>query len=219
MNDWNITCRHHVESVVDNNFVAPAPVGHGGRWRLWDRMADYARPWQELSWRDVQQEYRQYPSPAKEYIKHMCRCFEGEVALAYYEWEWTPEPVPRAAVYWHPQFAKLPAQRAAVGALYNRAVTRGRGVVSDDIDLRMDIGDTTIIRHADVGHWRLEGGVVTLAQLFRDFGEEFTAMDIMCWYFHAPKVAKKRAHPVGSAVERAAAHERKAVYGTYGKRH
>ena len=124
----------------------------------------------------------------------MCRCYEGEVAFAYWEWEYSPEPVPRAAVYWHPQFAKLPAQRAAVGALYNRAVTRGRGVVSDDIDLRMDIGDTTIIRHADVGHWRLEGAAVTLAQLFRDFGEQFTAMDIMCWYFHAPKVAKKRAH-------------------------
>ena len=82
----------------------------------------------------------------------------------------------------------------------------------------MDIGDTTIIRHANVGHWRLEGAAVTLAQLFRDFGEKFTAMDLMSWYFHAPKVAKKRAHPVGNAIERAAARERKAVYGRYAKR-
>ena len=101
-----------------------------------------------------------------------------------------------------------PARRAALGALgeapsttggpwrlYQRAVNQGGGVVGDNIDLRMDIGDTTIIRHANVGHWRLEGAAITLAQLFRDFGEHLTAME----------------HPVGNADERAAAHERKAV--------
>ena len=103
--------------------------------------------------------------------------------------------------------------------MYQRAVNQRGVFVRDKIDLRMDIGDTTIIRHANVGHWRLEGAAVTLAQLFRDFGEHVTAMELMSWYFHAPKVAKKRAHPVGNADERAAAHERKAVYGTYGKRH
>ena len=123
----------------------------------------------------------------------MCRCYEGEVAIAYSEWDWSPEPVPRGAVYWHPQYAKSPAQRAALGALYREAVIQGGGVVSDNINLHKDIGDTTIIRHANVGHWRLEGAAVTLAQLFRDFGERFTAMEIMFWYFHAPKVAKKRA--------------------------
>ena len=101
--------------------------------------------------------------------------------------------------------------------MYQRA--KGRGVVRDNVDLRREIGDTTIIRHADVGHLYLEGAAVTLGQLFRDFGEYYTAMDIMCWYFHAPKVARKRAHPVGSADERAAARVRKEVYGTYKKRH
>ena len=36
---------------------------------------------------------------------------------------------------------------------------------------------------------------------------DYTALNHMCWYFHAPKVAKKRAHV------------RKEAYGKYHKRH
>ena len=50
------------------------------------------------------------------------------------------------------------------------------------------------------------------------FGHLYTAQELMFWYHHAPKVAKKRDHPVGNADERAAAHLRYEWYGKWGKR-
>ena len=220
MNDWNNTCRRQVEFVVDNNFCSR----RGGRWRhwrLWDRLADYDQPWRELTWDFLEYEYRNSLSPAKEYIRDMCRCYEGEVALAHWDWVYSLEPVPRDAVYWHPQFGRTSEQRAALGALYKEAVSRGRQDVSHNINLRTDIGDTMILRfdRDNVGHWRLDGAAITLAQVFRDFGEHFTVMEIMMWYYHAPKIVKKRPHPQGNADERAAARERYRAYGRYAKRH
>ena len=94
----------------------------------------------------------------------------------------------------------------------------GQGNIAEDVDLQ-SIGATTILKpHRGVGHWRLSGGVVTLAQLFRDFGATYTAYDLMAWYLNAPKMIKKRPHPVGLADERAAAHLRKELAGKWGKR-
>ena len=42
-------------------------------------------------------------------------------------------------------------------------------------------------------------------------------MELMFWYWHAEKVAKKRDHPVGSAERRGAAQQvRKEATGRYG---
>ena len=82
---------------------------------------------------------------------------------------------------------------------------------------------TTMISGAQaagaVGHWRLKGGAITLAQLLLEFGEHFTAQELFFWYYHATKVAKKRAHAWGSECPREAAKVRKQVYGRYGHRH
>ena len=68
------------------------------------------------------------------------------------------------------------------------------------------------------GHWRLKGGAITLAELFYRFGERFTGMELCFWYYHAPKLAKKRAHPMGSKLGRDAAWERQSTFGRWGHR-
>ena len=68
------------------------------------------------------------------------------------------------------------------------------------------------------GHFRLRGGVLTLAELFLHYCETFTAQELMFWCYHAPKVCKKRAHAWGSQTVQEAAQMRRAVYGHYGHR-
>ena len=110
-------------------------------------------------------------------------------------------PPPREKALWHPQFATNCRQAVALRA----------------------VGNTTIIRFGrpdpQVGHWRLNsGGVFTLMELFQAYGPKCAAQDIMYWYYHAPKIACKRAHSWGSEDVRAAARLRFETFGQWGHR-
>ena len=58
------------------------------------------------------------------------------------------------------------------------------------------VGNTTILRtnQNEDGHWHLEGGAITLAELFAVFGRFCTISELMFWYHNAPKVVRKRPH-------------------------
>jgi hypothetical protein len=142
--------------------------------------------------------------------------YEGEVALAWGQWEWYAQPVPRERVLWNPQYA---ARSRNVQALANLA--KGEGCLIDQGEDLVAIGNTTILRtrRAQNGHWRLRGGAITLAELLFQFGKDFTIFELMFWYHHADKIVKKRPHAWGSQEVRDAANERKKTYGRYGQWH
>ena len=142
----------------------------------------------------------------------------GDGAQAWGTWEWKGEHLPRDKVLWHPQYAKKEEQRAALGALEKKSTG---DKIADDVNL-VDMCGTTILQvpldDTDVGHWRLKGGAITLAQLFLTFGPRFTAQELFFWYYNAEKVVKKRAHSWGSREVRDAAKMRQQVFGHYGHR-
>ena len=86
MNDRNISARHDVDAVIHNDWypISTRQWGgsRGGPWRLLFSFADYAEPWKTLSWNDIRGEYATSQDPFKDYVKHVCRRYEGEVALA-----------------------------------------------------------------------------------------------------------------------------------------
>ena len=226
MHDWSLTCRKAIDSVVDHDFHTPwrpltpdSPrcIAERGRWRLWEVLSDYARPWNELGWNDIVHEFGR-GNPAKNYIKDLLACYEGEVAIASSAWEYVAEPLPRNALLWHKQYATSATQRLALGSL--RVVG---GEIHPEENLGK-LGPTTILYPAlgygdeVVGHWRRHGRAITLAQLLVDFGGHIRALEIMFWYFHADKLVRKREHPWGNPDVRAAAKVRKEVWGHYGHR-
>ena len=64
----------------------------------------------------------------------------------------------------------------------------------------------------------MKGGGITLGRLFAIFGERCTAQELMFWYYHAPKLCKKRQHAWGSKDVRDAAKFRKETFGHWGHR-
>ena len=187
---------------------------NGGRWRLFDSLVRYAEPLVPYSWHEVLEEYPESDSPFTEYLKHMCRRYEGEIALAWGEWVWSPRPLPRNKVLWHPQYARKSAKPLV-------DVTRRTSdqMIPQDISL-LAVGNTMILRPnssaSDDGHWHRRGGAITLAELLMNFGQNHTFEELMFWYYHSPKLVKKRLHAWGSKERREAAQMRKVVFGRYG---
>ena len=156
-----------------------------------------------------------------DYFKHLCRRYEGEVALTWERVEWFSGPVPREKVLWHPQFGKKPAQMQALTALAAGGKNTPGKFFARDVDL-LAVGSTMIVRfapNARAGHWRLSGGgVITLMELFMKLGERYTAQELFCWYYHAQKIVTKRPHAWGSPDVRDAARLRYQIYNHWGHR-
>ena len=224
MHDRNLGYRHQLQEIakrVSQGGRWRYDV-YGGRWRLFSVLPDYCEPWKQLPWEAVEDECHGCESecPLAEYLKHLCRRYEGEVAVAWEQFTWHAGPPPREKRLWHPQFSKKAAQVSVLAALAARGKTTPGTRFEENEDL-LAVGSTTIVRFAadpKVGHWRLSGGAVTLMELFHRLGERFSAQELFCWYYHAPKLTIKRAHPWGSQDVRDAAHLRFKTYGHYGHR-
>ena len=221
MNDRNIGGRHAINEVIKNSYCGTT----GGRWRLFDELPDYAKPWNTLSWSQLLTEYKEEDTPmgnrkaTEKYFKHLQRCYEGEVALSWEEWHPSLGPR-REKILWHPQYAKSRAQMLILEGLKTgkrNHCTKYDWLFHEDVDLSA-VGDTTILRHVRGSLQTLEGGAITLMELFVTFGNLFTAAELFFWYYQAPKVVKKRAHSTGSAEIQAAAKLRKESFGHYGHR-
>ena len=107
----------------------------------------------------------------------------------------------------------------SLGPLPPPPAVGGQQIVNIDEAKDLDsVGDTTVLKnYPGPGHLQLNGGAIALPALLYQFGVECTAMELMFWYWHAEKVAKKRDHPVGSAERRGAAQQvRKEATGRYG---
>ena len=216
MNDRNLSSRHEVNEAISNRYRGT----YGGRWRLFDALPDYAEPWKTLAWEDIRKEYggeKNYCGAITQYIKHLQRRHEGEVALSWEVWDWSEENLPRETVLWHPQFAKKKALRGKLQGLQNAELKSGGHLFRDSVELSA-FGDTTILTSGCGGHLRLKGGAITLMELFAKFGGQYTAQELFSWYYNAQKMVKKRAHYTGSGDVRAAAQMRLQEYGHYGHR-
>ena len=194
-------------------------MGLCGRWRLTDSCVDYSRPWKALDWVEILEEYHDSNSPAKEYMHHLINRHEGEVAKAWARWSYVPFPLPRDAVFWDPQFAASKENFEALKVLRFERDPWGDLCVPLDVDLTK-VGNTTILRtrDGDTGHWQLNGGGITLAELFYKFGEHYTVSELMNWYYNARKNLRKRKHAWGSADCRNASLQRWKTYGRPGHR-
>jgi hypothetical protein len=148
-------------------------------------------PWVTMSWRDIHEEYPESANAFEDYVKHLLKRYEGEVALAWGKWEWSSQPLPRDKVLWNSQYA---VRSRNLRALANLA--KGEGSLIDDGEDLLAIGNTMILRasKAQDGHWRLCGGAITLAELRAQFGNQFIVSELMFWYHHAAIVVKKRPH-------------------------
>ena len=92
-------------------------------------------------------------------------------------------------------------------------------LIDDNVDLTT-VGNTATFRtKAGVdGHWRMNGGAISLPELFDKFGDRYTVSELMFWYYNAPKVLRKREHAWGSPDCRKAALQRWKTYGRPGHR-
>ena len=221
MNDRNVSARHRVEEVILDGWKSVGSPAEDGHWRLLFALVVYSAPYKEYSWDEVRSEYADTDGcPFKQYVHHYIKRFEGEVALAWQNWTFTDDPLPRNAKFWEEQYATDFDNYAALSSLRTHwAYQESQYVINDDEDLRQ-VGNTTIIRTKDgcSGHWRLNGGAITLAELFHQFGKDFSVAEIMLWYHNAPKMLRKRPHSWGSKDVRAAARMRNKVYGHYAHR-
>ena len=144
-----------------------------GQWRFFLQLPDYAQPWICLSREDIEYEYSDCEGdPVGLNLKHVLRRYEGEVALAWHEWDWVDGPLPRDKVLWHPQYATSASQRQKLTAV--QGATPGEFA---NMDLAR-LGGSAILKAEDVGHWRRRGGVVTLMELFRTYGQTHTAQEL-----------------------------------------
>ena len=170
-----------------------------GRWRLMQNLVVYSMPWRRYSSDDVFSEYRDKSLPLKEYARDLINSFEGEVALAWQHWEFSPDPLPREAILWDPQHASSKQNYEVLSSLVTYTDQWGKNMIADWVDLTK-VGNTTILRSRDgvSGHWHLIGGAITLPELMYTFGEKYTVAELMTWYYNAPKVLRKRDHAWGT---------------------
>jgi hypothetical protein len=215
MHDQELSALHILKDLITQ--------GSFGRWHLFRRLAKYDQPWVTLEWDDMCKEYPAWDNdgartcPAWLYVKHMCKRYEGEVVLAWHKWICKEEPLPRDKLLWREQFATKPKQASALRELQQSADGNGT-LFSDFVDLAT-IGNTNIMmtRERNPGHHQqIEGGAITLAELFLKFGDSCCAKELLFWYTHAPKICRKRAHPVGSQDVRDASKLRFKATGHYG---
>ena len=166
----------------------------------------------EIGW-----EYEGEDAPYKEYIHHLIQRFEGEVALGWCHWTWAPYPLPRNSDLWNPQYASSQENYEALAKLRHQEDQWGYSMVHPDEDLR-SVGNTTILktRDGEDGHWHLNGGGISLAELFYEFVEHYTVAELMHWYYNAPKVLRKKEHSWGSPECRKASLQRWKTYGRPG---
>ena len=75
-----------------------------------------------------------------------------------------------------------------------------KGEVDESVDLRKQVGDTTILRwpEGSDGPWCLRGGALTLPMLFLRFGSLFSAQEQLFYYLNCPTVIRTRDHSWGS---------------------
>ena len=83
-----------------------------------------------------------------------------------------------------------------------------------------EVGNTTILRTraGEDCHCHLNGGAITLAELFDKFGETYTVAELMLWYYNAPKMLRTRQHSWAWIDVRAAGRQRYLTYGRPGRR-
>ena len=141
--------------------------------------------------------------------------------MAKRSWDYFDDPLPRNEILWHPQFARTPQQGSAFDSFRRvQGKVDTAELAGENLAAFGASGGCVILKpgHDLKGHYQLRGGVITLAELFLRYGECFTAQELMFWYYHAPKVCKKRPHSWGSKLVKEAAQVRKAVFGHYGHR-
>ena len=143
------------------------------------------------------------------------------MALAWQYWTHSPHPLPRDADLWDQAFASNQENYLALGRLTQRKrlMPDGSWVIPSSVDLKT-VGNTTILRtrQGHDGHWHLNGGAISLPELFEKFGEEYTVAELMLWYHNAPKVCRRRNHAWGSPDKIKAARQRFLTYHHYGHR-
>ena len=144
------------------------------------------------------------------------------MALAWENWVYSPCPLPRDAGLWDQQLASDQENYEALGRL--RAHIRpgnewDQYVIHGSVDLTQ-VGDTNILktRPGEDDHWHVNGGAISLAELFDKFGEKYTVAELMLWYYNAPNNLRKRHHSWASKDVIAASRMRKKVYDHYGHR-
>ena len=83
-----------------------------------------------------------------------------------------------------------------------------------------EVGNTTILRTrgGGNGHCHLNGGAITLAELFDKFGERYTVAELMLWYYNAPEMLRTRQRSWGWIGVRAVGRQHYLTYGRPGHR-
>ena len=133
--------------------------------------------------------------PAK-LIKHLCRAYEGETVFTLASWEHDPKPLSsyRDRRFWDPQFAVDNDQYDLLRQNYGRCDHRGK--LYADVDL-LAVGSTTLFQIPPQGpHQTRAGSIITLGELIAALGEQYTAMELMMWYWNAPRLTGRKPHPV-----------------------
>ena len=129
----------------------------------------------------------------------------------------TIRSLPRdARLLWHHQVAKPCPQADTLRWLRQSQ----KGEVHESVDLRNQVGDTTILGWpaCSDGPWRRRGGALTLPMLFLRFGSLFSAQELLFYYLNCPKVFRTRDHSCGSREAKAAARARLLEWGHRGHR-
>ena len=164
--------------------ITPSPFGgrwRGGPWRLLSSLADYAEPWKPLTWNDLCSEFPTSEEPYQDYINHLCGRYEGEVALAWQNWQWSPYALPRDKALWDPQFSINNNSHYAFAKLPNGSNAEfGDNEFDDNVNL-LAVGNTKSLRarNNSDGYWYLEGAAITLGELLAQFGARFTVAELM----------------------------------------
>ena len=97
----------------------------------------------------------------------------------------------RDARYWDPQFAVSNDQFEVLRRNYGRSNYEGE--LYDDVDLKA-VGSTTLFLIPPNGteHRTRAGNIITLGELIAALGDRYTAMELMCWWWHAPRLTGRK---------------------------
>ena len=100
MHDWNHHCRHDLNDVIRTGRL-PSSDGSGRHpWRLFDALPVYDARWATLSFAQITKEHRDdIGDPQELYFKHFFWRYEGEVALAWSNWDCSEDALPRDEIF------------------------------------------------------------------------------------------------------------------------
>ena len=91
MNDCNILARKKVTHVINDDWQSGMHCRQQGswegHWRMLYFLAVYSEPWKPYPESELRKEFPQSKDPYEDYIKHLCKRFEGEVALVWGQWK------------------------------------------------------------------------------------------------------------------------------------